>query len=151
MLLLRWKIEWIKKLCKNSSELKLEGTWKYNWIHENLKAVCVYSVISERVMMSLVKNKTLRMSWSLWEKLAVWVTAVRSSETEWKQVLHGLHTRPCKVELSFPFSELCKYRLLDQTVPTVYTHGHIHSCFPCSQDTQVLIHVHTHMDTMAFL
>lgn len=50
----------------------------------------------------------------------VWPTAARGSETE----QHSLHTRPCKVEVSYPYSELCKYELLDQNVCCTHTLTH---------------------------
>lgn len=41
-----------------------------------------------------------------------------------RAALHSLHTRPCKVEVSYPYSELCKYELLDQTVCCTHTLTH---------------------------
>lgn len=41
-----------------------------------------------------------------------------------RTALHSLHTRPCKVEVSYPYSELCKYELLDQTVCCTHTLTH---------------------------
>lgn len=40
-----------------------------------------------------------------------------------------LCTSPCKAELSSPLFWLCKYGLLDQTVPTAHTHTDIHTFF----------------------
>lgn len=59
---------------------------------------------------------------------------------------HAPNSRPCKVEVSCPFSRLCKYGLLDQTVSAAHTHTHTHSL----SLTSVLWGV-THTYTMASL